>query len=162
MDDTCSVLVVEDELAIRTLLAEALADEGFEVRAAADGRDALAVLERWRPNVILLDLNMPIIDGWALRDELRRRPRLAGIPIIALSAGRWGLDRLIGLDAVAFLPKPCDLDALIDAIRRAMSEAEAEGLEALPRLSGPAGAGDQSVIESPAPTALITDGGADG
>jgi CheY-like chemotaxis protein len=136
MSETCSVLVVEDETSVRTMLAEALSSEGFAVRAAADGRDALSVLERWRPDIILTDLNMPIMDGWAFRAELRRRPHLADIPVMVLSAASGSrLLHIDGLDAVAIMAKPCDLDALIDAIRRAAAPGRTEPLEPFPRLA---------------------------
>src|SRR5581483_10950225 len=68
------VLVVEDDRGIRDLLAAVLTDEGFDVRQAANGKEALAVLERWQPDAILLDLMMPVMDGWTFRREQRRRP----------------------------------------------------------------------------------------
>src|SRR4051812_4780542 len=92
MSATCSILVVEDDAGVRTALADALDLEGFEVRLAANGRDALGVLGRWRPDLILTDLDMPIMDGWSLRDELRRRADLADIPVIVLSAALWDRD----------------------------------------------------------------------
>jgi two-component system, chemotaxis family, chemotaxis protein CheY len=139
MSDTCSVLVVEDETMVREVLAEALNLEGFDVRTAADGRDALTVLERWRPEVILMDVNMPRMDGWAFRAELRRRPDLADIPVIVLSAALWDRDRLVGLDAVELMPKPCDLDVLVGAVRRAAESVKPAAMEALPLLRAEAG-----------------------
>lgn len=127
MSVSCSVLVVEDEAMVRSVLAEALSLEGFDVRSAADGRDALAVLGRWHPDVILTDLSMPRMDGWTFREELRRRTDLADIPVIVLSAALWDRDRLAALDAVEFMPKPCDLDALVDAVRRAVGGEALDG-----------------------------------
>ena len=127
MSVSCSVLVVEDEAMVRSVLAEALSLEGFDVRSAADGRDALAVLGRWHPDVILTDLSMPRMDGWTFREELRRRTDIADIPVIVLSAALWDRDRLAALDAVEFMPKPCDLDALVDAVRRAVGGEALDG-----------------------------------
>jgi len=149
MSDSCSVLVVEDEAMMRTALAEMLSLEGFDVRSAANGRDALGVLGRWRPDLILTDLHMPVMDGWAFRDELRRRADLANIPVVVLSAAPRHQVRIDGLDAAAFLAKPCDLDALVAAIRRAVGSVAAEPMEAFPRLPSDEDAAAGAMIESP-------------
>src|SRR6476620_7444871 len=108
MTETCAVLVVEDDVGVRSALADALHSEGFHVRSAADGRDALAVLDRWHPDLIVTDLHMPMMDGWAFLAELRRRAGLADIPVVVLSAGPWDQIHIEGLDAAAYLRKPCD------------------------------------------------------
>ncbi|MEX2373035.1 MAG: response regulator, partial [Dehalococcoidia bacterium] len=64
-DAPVRVLVLEDEDSIRRLTVDLLTDEGFEVRAAPDGRQGLAILDEWRPDVIVLDLMMPVMDGRA-------------------------------------------------------------------------------------------------
>jgi len=151
MSDTCSVLVVEDEGMVREMLAEALNLEGFDVRSAADGRDALTILERWRPEVILTDVNMPRMDGWAFREELRRRPDLADIPVIVLAAALWDRDRLAGLDAVELMPKPCDLDVLVGAVRRAAKSVKPVSMEEFPLLRAQQGTGSIPTTESPRP-----------
>ncbi len=110
------VLVVDDDDIIRGFLAEALADEGYEVQQAANGRDALALLRHWRPDLILLDLMMPGMDGWAFRAEQRQQGLALDVPLIALSAVR-GLDlRTRALGAAQVFAKPFDLDAVLDAI----------------------------------------------
>ena len=68
------------------MLAEALSLEDFDVRSAAHGRDASVDQERWRPHLSLIDLRTPIMDGWPPRAGLRRRPKLAGLPVTVLSA----------------------------------------------------------------------------
>src|SRR5215216_6047033 len=80
------VLVVEDEPMLRRTLADTLTDEGFAVRQAADGREALELLESWRPHVILLDLLMPIMDGRAFLGELRQRDGVSDILVVVISA----------------------------------------------------------------------------
>src|SRR4051794_23983356 len=82
------VLVVDDDVSIRGFLAEALRDEGYEVQTAGNGHDALALLREWRPDLILLDLMMPVMDGWAFRTEQRLIPNMADVPVIVLSATR--------------------------------------------------------------------------
>ena len=151
MSETCSILMVEDDAGVRTALAEALDCEGFDVRSAANGRDALAVLERWRPSLILMDLGMPIMDGWAFREELRRRPGLADIPVIVLSAAPWDPGHIDGLDAVDFISKPCEIDGLVAAIRRAIGSVRADSLEAFPRLPTQAGGAGSPMTASRRP-----------
>ena len=114
------VLVVDDDPSIQGFLAEALVDEGYAVRTASDGRQALEVLDGWRPRLILLDLMMPEIDGWTFRAEQRRRSDLADIPIIVLSATRDLEARAVALAPARVFSKPFDLDALLTAIDELM------------------------------------------
>jgi CheY-like chemotaxis protein len=107
------VLIVEDDEAIASLVRQALLDEGgYEVRRAGDGVEALEVLSGWRPDVIVLDLMMPRMDGWRFRAEQRRLAIAADVPVLVASASR----RVEGLDedfAAAVIRKPFDLDELI-------------------------------------------------
>ncbi len=114
------ILLVEDDPALRATLAEALQESGYDVACATDGQDALAQLgSRPAPSVILLDLAMPVMDGWSFRAAQRNDPRLAAIPTVVLS-GSLGVDPRAGdrLDPAATLPKPFDLDRLIETIQR--------------------------------------------
>jgi DNA-binding response OmpR family regulator len=117
----CKVLVVEDDVGIREMLIEVLEMEGYEIRSSKHGLDALTVLERWSPHVILLDLNMPVMDGWAFRAEQRRRHSIANIPVIVLSASRATRTDIQGLSAADFLPKPCNIRELISTVERLVS-----------------------------------------
>jgi len=111
------VLVVDDQEVIRDTLQTALDDEGFTVETAANGREALDVLERWDPCVILLDLLMPVMDGWAFCAEQRRSGDTT--PVVLLSAA-GGLDEEAKtLCAAGFIAKPFDLDHVISAIEGA-------------------------------------------
>src|SRR5687767_107719 len=110
------VLTVDDEPALRALSVAVLEDEGFDVRAAADGRQALAVLATWPADVVLLDLTMPVMDGWAFLEARHGDPRLAGIPVVVLSAARPSRPALRALDVARVLAKPCDLDAVCRAL----------------------------------------------
>jgi DNA-binding response OmpR family regulator len=112
------VLVVDDDPMLRDILVTALKDEGYAVRTARNGREALAVLEAWRPNLILLDLMMPDMDGWSFRARQLTLDGHAEIPVIVLSAGpnlRFGVDVL---RATAIIPKPFDLDLLLAAVAK--------------------------------------------
>jgi CheY-like chemotaxis protein len=112
------VLVVDDDASIQGFLAEALADEGYAVRTAADGLQALDVLASWRPRLILLDLMMPELDGWGFRSAQRARPDIADIPVIVLSATRDLEARTVAMGAARVFSKPFDLDALLAAIEQ--------------------------------------------
>ena len=121
MGDTRRVLVIDDELGIRSVLAEALVEEGWEVQSARDGREALRVLRAWRPDAILLDLMMPVMDGWAFRKAQRGLPDgLSDVPLIVLSAAREVAAHGVALGAAVALPKPFDLDEVIEAIDRVL------------------------------------------
>src|SRR5690242_695856 len=81
------VLVVEDDSDLRESLSQALRDHGFAVTPASNGQQALDLLRSGtRPTVILLDLMMPVLNGWELRDALREDPVLSGIPQLVISA----------------------------------------------------------------------------
>ncbi|MFL5262818.1 MAG: response regulator [Anaeromyxobacteraceae bacterium] len=112
------VLVVEDDFAIRETLRELLEDEGYEVSWASNGREALELLAHRAPRVILLDLMMPVMDGWEFRVAQQRDPALARIPVVVISADH-GLDQKVAALAVdGWLAKPFELDALLTTVRR--------------------------------------------
>jgi two-component system chemotaxis response regulator CheY len=112
------VLVVDDDASIQGLLAEALADEGYSVRTAGNGREALSILEAWRPDLILLDLMMPEMDGWGFRVRQRTMPGVADVPVIVLSATRDLATKARTLEPAQVFAKPFDLDALLGTVDR--------------------------------------------
>ena len=116
----CAVLIVEDDALLRGVLADGLSSEGFDVRSAANGRDALSLLGYWRPDVIILDLAMPYMDGRLFRAEQRRRADLAAIPVIVVSANVNREAEIAELEAAASLPKPCDPELLKTVIQRVL------------------------------------------
>ncbi len=111
------ILVVDDDPSIRGFLAEALADEGYDVQTASNGQEALAVVSQWQPDVILLDLMMPVMDGWGFREAQRRIERLAAVPIIVLSATRDLPARAEQLEPAQVFSKQIDLDTLLTTIQ---------------------------------------------
>jgi CheY-like chemotaxis protein len=114
------VLVVDDDLSIRELLAAALEEDGYEVVPATNGQDALSVCERWRPDVIVLDLMMPVMDGWTFAKRLKERD---DIPIVVLSALN-DLERdARKIGAAYVVGKPFDLDQLLPKVARAAEAA---------------------------------------
>ena len=114
------VLVVDDDPSIRELLSTALEEDGYEVVPAVNGQDALAVCERWRPDVIVLDLMMPVMDGWTFAKRLRERDE---IPIVVLSAATDLARHAKTIGAAAVIGKPFDLDQLLPKVARAAEAA---------------------------------------
>jgi CheY-like chemotaxis protein len=111
--------VVDDDESIRSVYTDLLWGEGFQVETAVNGWEALQQLEQKQLDVILLDLAMPVMDGWTFLQEKAGKPSLEEIPVIVLSAS-GNLKHSDGLDSqtAAVLAKPCDLDLLLDTIRR--------------------------------------------
>ena len=121
------VLIVEDEDTISQIVAETLADEGYVVRRARNGREALEVLRGWCPQLILLDLMMPEMNGRIFHAELQKLDkRLAKVPIIILSGAREVRRRAAEIGAVEALSKPFDLNDVIDAVGRWVSPVQTE------------------------------------
>ena len=110
------VLVVDDDPDIRALLVDVLSDEGYEARAANNGRDALAVIDDWHVDAIVLDLMMPVMDGWTFVEKLHASDRR--IPIVILSAATQLEKHSASLGAIDFIPKPFDIEMLLPRIAR--------------------------------------------
>ena len=119
------ILVVDDDPDILEALSEILEAEGFEIRRARNGKEALERLEPDPPKLILLDLMMPVMDGWEFAQRLRQRPHLANIPIIVLSADRNVGSKALDIGAVGHLAKPFELNDLLDMVRRSLNPASA-------------------------------------
>jgi CheY-like chemotaxis protein len=97
---------------MRDALVEALRLEGYDVDAAADGAQGLSLARQHRPDVILLDLMMPIMSGWEFRAAQVGDPRIAEVPVIVMSAYHNDLD------VAESLPKPFRLEDMLGAIHR--------------------------------------------
>ncbi len=110
------VLVVDDDPDIRELLCAVLEDDGWEARPAANGKLALAALEAWQPDLVVLDLMMPVMDGWTFAERMRERWQ---IPIVVLSAATDARRHAERIGAAAVLPKPFDLDRLLPTLAKA-------------------------------------------
>ena len=124
------ILIVEDDSALREALAQVLSDEGYDLLSARDGLEAVNCLKNGnRPDVILLDLSMPVVNGWEFRMFQKRDPELARIPVVIITAGGYSREEVAWLEPSALIPKPVDLDVLLSVIRRfcaAPDEAERE------------------------------------
>jgi two-component system, cell cycle response regulator DivK len=117
------VLIADDEHELRQLYAQQLTMSGFDVIEAANGAEAIDLTSARLPDVILMDLSMPIVDGWEATRRLRADTRTAHIPVVALTAhdGAGELQRATNAGCNWFVPKPCPPGALIAEIRRVLA-----------------------------------------
>lgn len=112
------VLIVEDDADIGESIAEILDLEGFLVDRARNGKEALDRLQTAPASIILLDLMMPVMDGFQFQSALRKIPKYDGIPIIVMSADGHMQEKKSRIGAVEYLRKPIDVDVLVGAVRR--------------------------------------------
>jgi len=120
------VLIVDDELDIRETIAELLRLEGHEPFEATDGEQALVRCRQLRPDLVLLDLMMPGMNGWDFRKAQLRDPAIASIPVVVVSAVARSRD----LPADGFLQKPFSLDDLLALVRRVARPGDGHGRHA--------------------------------
>jgi len=112
-----SILVVEDDNDIREALSQVLQDEGYQVGEAANGQEALDRLHNGcHPDLIVLDLMMPVMDGWQFRREQQRDPELAGIPVVVVSADGSVRQKAASIGATSYVKKPIDFATLLDVV----------------------------------------------
>lgn len=110
------ILIVEDNDDLRDLLADVLADAGFDVMAASNGAEALERGASWQPDALVIDLMMPVMDGPTFLRVRQNAPGLASLPVLVLTAHPYHFRALDGLTPTAVLRKPYDLDELIAAV----------------------------------------------
>jgi DNA-binding response OmpR family regulator len=115
------VLVLDDDRAFLNMLGWALVEAGHEVASAGDGQTGLELVSRWSPDVILLDVRMPGMDGESFARRYRELPG-SSAPIVVLSAIRDAPERI--RDAAAYVRKPFDLDDLMALLSRVTSRGE--------------------------------------
>lgn len=110
------ILVIDDDDAIRLTVVDVLESEGYAVATAANGAEGLRMVDQVRPALVLLDMRMPVLDGWGFAKALRERG--AAVPIVVVTAAhdahRWARE----IDAAAVVAKPFDLTDLLDAVER--------------------------------------------
>src|SRR4030066_1026767 len=124
MEDTITILYVEDNPENRLLVRRVLMAEGFDVAEAQAASKAVEFINTRYPDLILMDINMPEVDGYTLTSRLRENPRLNGVPIIALTANVMKGDRERTLEAGCdgYIQKPIDVDMLPQQILRFLKE----------------------------------------
>jgi CheY-like chemotaxis protein len=110
------ILVVDDDPSIRTMLTLVLQAEGYRVTTAANGAQALLEVARDPPSAMLLDMQMPVLDGWGVARSLREQGRW--VPTVVMTAASHAAHWSTEVGAEGFLPKPFDIDELIVAVQR--------------------------------------------
>jgi CheY-like chemotaxis protein len=115
-----TVLIIDDDLPVRTALRELFETEGYAVTLAANGRAALNHLRKGlRPCVILLDLMMPVMDGWDFRQEQLADPDVRDIPVVILTAAGFSAETVRAqFGDIPFMPKPPPHAGLLDMVKR--------------------------------------------
>jgi DNA-binding response OmpR family regulator len=121
------ILIVEDQPDVAELIDVVLKSEGFNVAVARDGAQGLMLARDWNPDLILMDIMLPGVDGGALISRLRRETETSRIPIIAMSASSTLRDRSAELEADALLSKPFDVDAMLVQVHFLLDRDRPEG-----------------------------------
>ena len=126
MMKNATILYVEDNISNRVLVRRILAADGYEVIEAENAQQAMETIESINPNLILMDINMPDMDGYTLTRRLKKIPKLAKVPIIALTANVMRGDKERTLDAGCddYIQKPIDVDTFSDQIAHYLQEVE--------------------------------------
>jgi DNA-binding response OmpR family regulator len=112
-----TILIVEDDLALRHMYRAALAFAGFDTREVGDGLDALRHIDADPPDAVLLDLGLPLIDGFTVQQDIAAHAVTRHIPIIVVTGSGDDLD---WLDVACVLRKPVTPDKLVDAVRKCL------------------------------------------
>jgi CheY-like chemotaxis protein len=119
------ILVVDDDPSVLETVIDILSDEGYRLSTATNGAEALEVMEEITPRLILLDMRMPVMDGWqfarALQDH--RRP----VPILVMTAAQDARQWAREIGAAGYLAKPFDISDLIDAVERQLDASRPQG-----------------------------------
>jgi DNA-binding response OmpR family regulator len=110
------VLVVDDDPGIREIVALVLDGEGYAVLTADNGAEALRVVAQRQPGCLLLDMRMPVLDGWGVARELKARG--SAVPIVVMTAATDARAWAAEIGAAAYLAKPFDLDRLLATVDR--------------------------------------------
>lgn len=117
------ILLVEDHEMAREIMQRRLEREGYTVTTAQSGKEALEVLPEIRPDVVLMDMSMPMVDGWEATRRIKADPNLKRIPVMALTANAIDGDRerCIAAGCDDYETKPVDFDRLLKKIRMLLS-----------------------------------------
>jgi two-component system response regulator VicR len=119
------VLYIEDESVMVELVRLILRSKGFEVLGAPNGRDGLAIAFKERPDLILLDLMMPDLDGWQVYRQLKAHPDLKDIPVVVITAKAQPIDKVLGLSIAKvddYITKPFEPQELLRSIQRVLEK----------------------------------------
>ncbi|HUG89449.1 MAG TPA: response regulator transcription factor [Planctomycetaceae bacterium] len=137
--DRQTILVIEDERSLLEVLTYNLTREGFEVIAAADGQEGLRRAQRDLPDLVILDLMLPVVDGLQVCRQLRSDPRTAGIRVLMLTAKSEELDEIVGFSMGAddYVAKPFKMKPLVHRIKALLRRTHQEDGETDRVAAGP-------------------------
>jgi CheY-like chemotaxis protein len=115
-----TILIVEDNEMNRDMLSRRLQRRGYEVAVAVDGRAGVEAVHRLRPDLVLMDMSLPVMDGWEATRRIRAAPEIAATPLIALTAHAMAGDREKAIEAGCddYDTKPIDFSGLLEKIAR--------------------------------------------
>jgi CheY-like chemotaxis protein len=121
-----TVLVAEDNAVNRELLRELLETRGYTVLEACDGQEALHMIDQAQPDILLLDIGMPVLDGFAVVRKIRENPHLAKLPVVAVTAYAMQNDRerILNSKFDGYLSKPINPRLLMEELDRLLSQRE--------------------------------------
>lgn len=127
-EDRRKVVCIEDEPEMIDLVKLILGRKGFQVVGANGGREGLALIERERPNLVLLDLMMPDMDGWEVYQQMKAREDMKTIPVIIVTAKAQSIDRVLGLHIAKvddYITKPFGPQELLESVERVLAKVSA-------------------------------------
>jgi CheY-like chemotaxis protein len=136
MTHSATILIADDDAGSRDALATLLQDQGYSTLGAANGKEALAIVAQNPPDLILLDVVMDDIDGYAVAASIKANPATASIPIIMVTGhiGRGSHVIALNAGAEAFVPKPIDMAVLSLRIRNLLRLAQATPVHEMPQI----------------------------
>lgn len=126
------ILVVDDDPAIRDVVADILEMSDYRVKTATNGAEALDFIRDEPPSAVLLDLMMPVMDGWEFLRRCRDQERCAQVPVVVMSAARDIARAASELGAQAYLSKPFDMDAVLAIVERVAEQFPFDGCTRVP------------------------------
>lgn len=117
--DMGRILIVEDNMDTYELVHFILEKNGFETFLAVNGRDGVTAAQKQKPDLIIMDMAMPEMDGWTATAQIKRDKNLSSIPLLALTAHALPADRQRAMDAGCdeYITKPMDLDDLVETVQ---------------------------------------------
>jgi len=120
MPEAAKILYIEDNPDNRVLVRRLLQSEGYTMLEAENASSAMQVLEQTRPTLILMDINMPDVDGYTLTNQIKAMPELARVPVVAITANvmRGDRERVLSAGCDGYIEKPIDVDIFLDQIAR--------------------------------------------
>ena len=122
------ILLVEDNDMLQEILSARLGNEAFDVKLASNGLEAFDLAKSFRPDIILMDMSLPFMDGWEVTKAIRETAEISGTPIIALTAHAMVSEKERGLDAGVnlYLTKPIDFQKLLAKINELLAARKIE------------------------------------